>query len=95
MTPHRRLRLMWDWFAFPVWDIDAGENITSLPISHQLRDDLQRWSDEWSDLHWPPDVDDPPLATSAQEASHRQQASELADRLSQELGDGYEVVLDV
>lgn len=85
---------MWDWSAFPVWDIDAGESTTALPISSRLRGDLQRWCDDWSDLHSPPDVDDPPRATIGQQAAHRQQAMALLERLRQELGEGYDVVLD-
>ncbi len=52
-----RVRLMWDWHAFPIW---GPVVIDDLPISGPLRARLQAWSDVRTDADgWrPPGWDD-------------------------------------
>ena len=48
------LKMMWDYDAFPLWSTGRalGEqiNVDLLPLSTELRDELQAWSDEWTGL---------------------------------------------
>jgi hypothetical protein len=46
----KRLKLMWDYDAFPLWEVDDEEpwGDDAFPISGQLRKDLQAWSDQWT-----------------------------------------------
>ena len=51
MKPRYRVKVMWDYDAFPVWSVGHREwqaSVESLPISESLRAALQRWSDEWT-----------------------------------------------
>lgn len=43
-----RIRVMWDWPAFPVW---GDTVIDDLPISEPLRARLQAWSDARTDAN--------------------------------------------
>ena len=87
---------MWDYDAFPVWVVDGPEGygpmVTDLPISNELRVDLQRWSDQMTALAWGEDGPDapgaedrviPPDVLGAWDA----EGDRLVERLSRELGD--------
>lgn len=55
--PPRRIKMMWDHGAFPLWSVDrfaaSGSPLRDrLPISETLRQDLQAWSDEWTATVW-------------------------------------------
>ena len=53
MAP-RRVKMMWDYTAFPLWRVrgDDGPWHDELPISDDLRSELQAWSDDWTDAMW-------------------------------------------
>src|SRR5437016_1792094 len=55
------LKFMWDYSAFPVWSTrGAMVRAERLPVSDQLRSDLQGWSDRMTDLMWGPRGPDDP-----------------------------------
>ena len=50
-----RLKLMWDYDAFPVWQVDGLGGMLApeaLRLSAGLTGDLQRWSDDWTAAMW-------------------------------------------
>jgi hypothetical protein len=87
----RKLRLMPEWSAFPVWD-GGMVRPESLPISDDLRRDLQAWNDSYTDTGGvSPDVYERPADWD--EAPWKESGQRLARRLEAELGPGVEVSL--
>jgi hypothetical protein len=92
----RRVRLMADYFAFPLWAVASGEpdatwsgmlSPEALPLSASLVEKLQHWADEHDELfdsefEWPSEE-----ARTAWIDRGRQ----LALQLRAELGPAYEV----
>ena len=93
----RRIKLMWDYDAFPLWAV-AGEDgpwpLREIKISDSLRADLQAWSDEWTDVMWGDGGPDSPTWKPPPD-DHRVRweahGRELATRVQREAGEGYEV----
>jgi len=77
----RRLKLMWDYDAFPLWWEDSGYGAEP-PLPDDLAADLQRWSDEWS--MWGPHGPDAPDWVDADPAAyerHNREGQALAARV--------------
>jgi hypothetical protein len=87
-----RLRVMWDYDAFPVWMIDDGVGVgASHDIDVGLRDDLREWSDRVTDAMWGPNGPDAPGWSGPGEevvAGFNHEGEALATRLEQNLGAG-------
>ena len=85
--PRTRVKVMWDYDAFPLWEASV-ENL----ISPSLRSELQGWSDEWTDVMTGSDQKDwtPPGREQFETWDHRGRL--LARRLQEELGAEYAVV---
>ena len=50
-----RLKLMWDYDAFPVWQVHGPGGMLApeaLRLSARLTGDLRRWSDDWTAAMW-------------------------------------------
>lgn len=92
-----RLDVMWDWYAFPVWNAGPGSqvNVDELPISRELRDSLQAWSDErtrYMDSWYDPEADPPSVEPEGSDDTEwLAHGRLLTERLRDELGPDYEV----
>lgn len=90
----RRLKVIWDYHAFPLWDIASsyGER-PDLPAS--LIDDLQTWSDRLTTVCWGkygPESPRTPEPTDGQLQSHDEEGRVLTRRLQEAMGVAYEVI---
>ncbi|HUS34868.1 MAG TPA: hypothetical protein VM680_05910 [Verrucomicrobiae bacterium] len=93
----RKIRVAADYQCWPLWEASPGKygdiNPASLPISDALRADLLEWKSRFdSILNW----DDPGssgFADAAAEQEFKRMGAALAERLQQELGAGFEVIL--
>ena len=95
----QRLKLMWDYTAFPVWD-EGGAMVEpgSLPVGEGLRNDLQAWSDRMTDVMWGPRGPDDPTWDGPDDAALEALVAEgmaLAERLQQELPANFSVVTKI
>jgi hypothetical protein len=99
-SPPQRLKLMWDYDAFPLWTVPGPMGWQGmvpperLPISTPLRDELQEWSDQLSAAMWGTHGPDskkskPPSETAI--AAFDARGRELLRRLREELGDRFVV----
>lgn len=85
--------MMWDYMAFPLWEQEDDWDVDEL-LSSGLRQELQAWSDEWTDAMWGdegPDADDwrPPLDELL--SAWEQRGRQLWMAVQQELGPDYQV----
>jgi hypothetical protein len=101
-STRQRLKLMWDYGAFPVW-AEGGPfgwqgmvRSEQLPVSTRLREELQQWSDEWTAAMWGEAGPDskkwkaPSKETlSAWDSKGRLLLGRLRDELGQEFVVGY------
>jgi hypothetical protein len=84
------LRVFPDYSADPVWADPGMVDLSRLPISERLRQQLREWARDWEDLMG---VRDSRYAI-ADEAAHQdwqERGRHLAKRLQRELGDSYRV----
>jgi hypothetical protein len=97
----RRIKLMADYFCSPVWHDATGEDLPDpeigpidlddLPVTDDLRDDLEAWADRFDATM---DPDDPAAAAFQPPDSLARFATDgaaLAARLQAELGRGWVV----
>ncbi len=91
--------MMWDYDAFPLWCAAPGRrggvSRSSVPVSAELRIDLQKWSDELTALRWGPrGPDDPEWCgpPAAELVRLNDEGRALANRVRRELGDGWAVI---
>lgn len=56
------VKVMWDYDAFPLWVARpfGWASSTDLPLPDDLREELQRWSDELTAVMWGPTGPDAP-----------------------------------
>jgi hypothetical protein len=79
----RRLKLMWDYEAFPLWWDDSGFG-TQPPLPDDLAGPLQRWSDEWTLAMWGdngPDAPDWVEPDAEVRERHNRAGQALAERV--------------
>jgi hypothetical protein len=96
IEPGRRIRLMADYFCFPLWHNGGAEvgdiDPASLPISGDLKRDLDAWARAFDAIL---DMDDPANRGGFETAQARDEfvvrGEELAARLREELGAGWEI----
>lgn len=83
------VKVMWDYSAFPVWA--TAHNVDLLPLSGDLRSDLQDWSDRVTDVMWgnkgpdDPDYREPPESVVE---LFRAEGLALTDRVREQLPAG-------
>ena len=95
----RAIKLMADYQCFPLWEASAGcqGNVDpcSLPLSEALRDELLAWARRYDATL----DDEDPIASGfddpVQERIFKQEGLRLADRLREELGPGFTLVVRV
>ena len=96
IPPERRIRLMADYFCFPLWHdggAEAGDiDPASLPIDDALKRDLDAWARAFDAIL---DMDDPANKGGWESpqacADFAAQGARLAQRLRDELGPGWAV----
>lgn len=99
-----RVKVMWDYHAFPVWLADrlegGGSMLRERPIesriSAALRAELQTWSDEWTEAMWGLNGPDDPewIAPPGELLDEWEARGELlAHHLARELGKDFLVGL--
>ena len=90
----RTLKLMPDYFCFPLWEADPGEvgNVdpAGLPISQALRDRLLQWAGAFDAML---DMSDPAASRIAPEVAQafEREGAALAQALRDELGPGFAI----
>ncbi|CUU53656.1 hypothetical protein Ga0074812_101154 [Parafrankia irregularis] len=85
----RQVKVMADYYAFPLWTGDGMLSPEALPLTDGLRDELALWSAEYTrtlsdnGYDWP---------NEQVQADWNGRGYALAVRVAQELGPSYEVV---
>jgi|SRR4051812_30070242 hypothetical protein len=96
LTP-RKIKLMPDYECWPLWEASPGRigNIdpASLPISDSLRHQLLKWTQTYDSMLNYSDPASSGFPNEAAEQEFKKMGMELANRLQQELGAQFEVVL--
>ncbi len=89
------IKVMADYYSFPLWNNSLGEvgNIDpeSLPLSEELKDRLNNWSDKYDSILNNKDPASSDFETKEDELNFIQEGRELAKCLQKELGDAYEI----
>lgn len=82
-----------EYLADPIFCPDSQYmghvDVNDLPISHDLKEKIQEWNDEYQatfDTDYPPDS---AFKSPQLETAHIEKGSELVKRLQMELGDRY------
>lgn len=95
----RNLRLMADYHSYPIWeDSEHGTsnvNPVDLPISSELRDDLNKWAKQYDDTLNQDDPLQSGFPTPEAEADFKNEGVTLLDKLKIELGEGYSLSIFV
>lgn len=93
----RVIKLMADYYCFPLWEASPGEvgNISpdSLPISNNLKKRLADWAaayDKTLDEEYPPNSG---FKSEKEELEFNKEAVSIADELRRELGGVYSVIV--
>jgi hypothetical protein len=90
-----RLRMVWDYGAFPLWNALSNEpavDLRALPLSKQLRDELQAWSDEGTDMAWGERIPSSPRTRPPSQLARRAwqaKGQDLLWRVRDELGPAF------
>lgn len=92
----KMIKLMADYYSFPLWNNSPGEvgNIDpeNLPLSEELKKRLNNWSDKYDSILNDEDPASSGFETKQDEVIFIQEGSELAKCLQKELGDTYQIV---
>jgi hypothetical protein len=84
--------MVWDYGAFPLWNAPSNEppvDLRTLPLSKELRDELQSWSDEGTDMAWGERLPGSPRTRPPSELARRAweaKGRDLLSRVREELG---------
>jgi hypothetical protein len=91
----KMIKLMADYYSFPLWENSPGKvgNIDpqSLPLSEELKERLDNWSEKYDSILNNEDPAASGFATKENEFNFIREGSELANSLQKELGDSYQV----
>lgn len=91
----KMIKLMADYYSFPLWENSPGEigNIDpeSLPLSEELKKRLDRWSEKYDSILNDEDPISSGFETKEDELSFIKEGYELAKCLQLELGDTYQI----
>lgn len=89
------IKLMADYYCFPLWNNSSGEvgNIDpeSLPLSSELKLRLNEWSEKYDLILNDDDPASSDFETKEDEQAFIREGSELAKYLQIELGDSYQI----
>jgi hypothetical protein len=85
----KSILLMWDYSAYPIWT-DCGVNPGSVPISTELRAEIEQWATEMESL-MAPAVSKPKWEPPPELADLSIRLVGLAQRAHRELGDDWVV----
>nr|WP_199041925.1 hypothetical protein [Dyella sp. ASV24] len=95
----RIIKVMADYQCFPLWEASPGVvgNIDpeDLPISLKLKSELLEWAskyDQTLDDDYPPDSG---FETPAEEEAFKEQGRQLAKKLKHDLGNQFEVKINL
>jgi hypothetical protein len=91
----RRVKLMADYSAFPLWfadDTGAGEmDPEDVPIRASTRKALERWAETFDAILNNDDPRNSGFETTDEANAFAEEGARLADRLRKDLGRGWEV----
>jgi hypothetical protein len=94
----QRVKLMWDYTAFPLWYLgpNPGNYVGPMErhVSESLAMALQAWSDEWTTVMWGtngPDAKDWKPPPAARQAVWVRRGRQLLAQVRCELGPDFEV----
>lgn len=91
----KMIKLMADYYSFPLWENSPGEvgNIDpeSLPLSSELKSRLDSWSEKYDSILNDEDPTSSGFETRDDELNFIKEGSELAKSLQIELGETYQV----
>lgn len=89
----RNLKLMTDYHCFPLWDMDEPTNVdpAALPLSEELRTELDRWAEAYDALLNDDDPASSGFASDDARLAFDQVGLGLWVKLSSELGPAYRV----
>ncbi|MGC6389988.1 hypothetical protein ACMV8I_20395 [Ewingella sp. S1.OA.A_B6] len=89
------IKLMADYYSFPLWNNSPGEvgNIDpeTLPLSDKLKERLDNWSEIYDSILNEEDPASSDFLTKEDECMFIQEGTELAKCLQIELGDTYQI----
>ncbi|MFS7249251.1 MULTISPECIES: hypothetical protein [unclassified Rahnella] len=89
------IKLMADYYSFPLWNNSPGEvgNIDpeSLPLSDELKERLNNWSEKYDSILNDEDPASSDFATKEDQLTFIHEGGELAKCLQVELGDAYQI----
>lgn len=92
----KAIKLMADYYCFPLWNNSPGEvgNIDpeSLPLSYELMSRLNEWSEKYDLILNDDDPASSGFETKEDEQNFIREGSELAKYLQIELGEGYHII---
>jgi hypothetical protein len=92
----RTIKLMADYDCFPLWEIldDGLENIDplDLPISEDLHDALQNWTDKYNATLKDDDPISSSFASNEEEEAFKEEGEELFQWLKKELGENFKIL---
>lgn len=95
----KAIKLMADYFCYPLWDLTPGQyrdiSPTSLPLSDSLREALMDWACAYDAIL---DLDNPSEAgfkTQEDADAFKATGYALAERLQRELGSEYSVTVNI
>ena len=92
----RRIKLMTDWSAFPLW-WDEGENCADfdphkLPLSEELLDRLAKWANMYEQqMNYNDSYDESRFFNKQEAQAFEQEGMQLWSALRRELGPSYEI----
>ncbi|MGC6653822.1 hypothetical protein [Pantoea sp. EEL5] len=89
------IKLMADYYSFPLWNNSPGEvgNIDpeDLPLSYELKEELNKWSEKYDSILNDEDPLSSGFTTKEEERMFIDNGYKLAERLQTELGSAYEI----
>jgi hypothetical protein len=92
----RTIKLMVDYHCFPLWeDNDGLQNLDHnlLPISDDLKISLDNWADKYDQTLNTQDPLNSGFSSKIDEESFKEEGQILFERLSQELGLEFKIIL--
>lgn len=91
----RAIKLMADYYCFPLWNnspVEVGNiDPESLPLSSDLKARLNDWSEKYDSILNDDDPASSGFETREDEQNFIREGKELAECLQAELGDSYQV----
>lgn len=93
----KRIKLMADYECFPLWETSPGTgNIDpdTLPISQNLKNDLNAWAKSYDETLNHSDPLNSGFNTENDEKAFHDKACELSNKLQEELGEDFLIIME-